>query len=383
MTDGATILVVEELVTLAAVAEQRYRSLLDGANDAIAVLGPDGLIREVNQRWVEMTGHPREQLVGHHPGDFAPSGKQDESILIFNQTVKSGRTPPIEFATPGGSSVLLEFTSATVDVSGEQLVLTIGRDVTGRSRLEDRSRQAQKLEAVAQLAGGVAHAFNNVLTAILGFSELMMSGLSSDDPIRADVLEVQKAGERAVSLTRQLLAFSRKYALQPKVIDISAIIAGMKSKVEGLIPECVISTLSLATTACVTRMDQTQFEQIVVNLVTNAADAMPRGGQLTIETGNVTLDDRCHERHLSVAPGAYVMLTVRDTGVGMDEAISRRIFEPFFTTKGAGKGTGLGLAMVLGIVGQSQGDVAVHSEPGRGSTFRIYLPQVASPTPEM
>jgi PAS domain S-box-containing protein len=358
-------------------SEQRYRTLLETANDYIAILSPDGTVREMNHRWVELTGLPHEQLIGRNVREFAPAGKEDENLRSYTEAVASGgaRTA-VEIATVEGSTVLIEFSRTRVDVGGEPLVFTIGRDVTEQRRLEEHARQSQKLEAVGQLAGGIAHDFNNLLTAILGFSDLMLSGMTVDDPGRADLVEIKNAGERAAGLTRQLLAFSRKQILQPTVLNINDIIAEMESMLKRLIFEDVDLGVALNPQLGLVKMDPTQLEQILVNLATNASDAMPHGGKLMIETANVTLDAQYQQRHLPVAPGEYVMLAVSDTGVGMDQATIRHIFEPFFTTKGVGHGTGLGLATVYGIVTQSGGNIWVYSEPGRGSTFKIYLPQV-------
>ncbi len=243
-------------------------------------------------------------------------------------------------------------------------------------QLEKQLRQAQKLEILGQLSGGVAHDFNNLLTVILGSSDILLMDLDPNDPLRAEVLEIKQAGGRAAGLTQQLLAFSRKQVLQPTLLEISQLIGGMEPMLRRIVATHVDLVVSLDSEVGAIKMDATQLEQLVVNLVVNAADAMPRGGKLTVETSNVALDEHYRKHHLPVAPGEYVMLAVSDTGVGMDEATSQRIFEPFFTTKEVGKGTGLGLATVYGIVKQSGGDIWVYSEVGHGSTFKIYLPRV-------
>jgi PAS domain S-box-containing protein len=364
-------------------SERRYRTLLESANDYIAVFTPEGIVREMNRQWVEFTGLPHERLVGRHIREFAPAGKEEDHARMCQAMFAGGvtRMPAVEIAAPNGPSVFIEFSSTLVEIADERLVFTIGRDVTQQRLLESQLRQAQKLEAVGQLAGGVAHDFNNVLTSILGFSELMLESLRPEDPMRHDMLEIKKAGLRAAGLTQQLLAFSRKQILQPKILNINSVVAAMESMLRRLIFEHVDMRVSLTPEGGMIKMDPTQLEQILVNLVVNAADAMPRGGKLTIETANVRLDEDDRQRRLRVQPGDYVMLAISDTGTGMDETTLQRMFEPFFTTKGVGKGTGLGLATVYGIVKQSGGDIWVYSEPGRGSTFKIYLPLVTARAP--
>ena len=358
-------------------SEERYRTLLESASDAIAVLTLDGIVREVNHRWEELTGLPRAQLIGRHARDLAPGRAGIETDRTFEGAVTgpADRTVSVEIAGPAGAWVLVEVTSTIVEVGGESLVLTISHDVTEHRRLEDQLHHAQKLEGIGQLAGGIAHDFNNLLTIILGFTELAMSELQAEDPARADLVEIAQAGERAAALTRQLLAFSRKQVLEPKILDLNAVVIGMEPLLRRLIFENIDLTIALPPDVDLVYMDPSQIERVLVNLVVNAADAMPRGGRLTLQTANFIVDERYQRGHLPVAAGAYVMLAVIDTGVGMDAATSSRIFEPFFTTKGPDKGTGLGLATVYGIVKQSGGDVWVYSEPGMGTTFKIYLPR--------
>ena len=251
------------------------------------------------------------------------------------------------------------------------------QDVTERKVLEEQVRQATKMEAVGRLAGGIAHDFNNLLTVINGYTELLMDKFASDDRVTVYLKEIAQAGDRAATLTRQLLAFSRSQVLTPQVLDLNAVVTNLGKMLKRMIGEDIELSTVLDPALGRVKADPGQIEQVIMNLVVNARDAMPRGGDLTIETSNVELDETYARNHVTVKPGPHVMLAVADTGVGMLPETQAHIFEPFFTTKEQGKGTGLGLATVYGIVKQSGGSIWAYSEPGQGSVFKIYLPTVS------
>jgi PAS domain S-box-containing protein len=357
-------------------AEQRYRALLDNARDAISVLTPGGVVLEANRAWERLLGVPREHALGRNVADFAPdpkSGLQSEYDKAVAQ--RGGSVPPSLIRRPDGTEIQVELSRTAVEIAGEKFILSIGRDVTDRLRLEEQFRQAQKMEAIGSLAGGIAHDFNNLLSVILSYTELALGDLKPGNPLREDLEQVKRAGERSCDLTRQLLAFSRQQLLQPQILDLNAILAGMEKMLRRLLGEAVQLSLLTFTNIGRVYVDRGQIEQVVMNLAVNARDAMPSGGKLSIETGNVDLDAVYAAQHHGLTPGPYVMLAVTDTGTGMDAATRARIFEPFFTTKEMGKGTGLGLATVFGIVTQSHGHIWVYSEPGKGTTFKIYFPR--------
>jgi two-component system cell cycle sensor histidine kinase/response regulator CckA len=277
-----------------------------------------------------------------------------------------------------GSIITVEVTAHDFDFEQRSARLVLANDVTERLRLEEQLRQSQKMEAIGRLAGGVAHDFNNMLSVILSYGEILLADMKPGEPMRDEVEEIRKAGKRAADLTRQLLMFSRQQVLEPKVLDLNEILSGMEKMLQRILGADVDLVTMPASSLGRVRVDRSSIEQVIMNLAVNARDAMPTGGRLTMETSNVVLDDAYARSHLGAAAGRYVMLAITDTGTGMDQATLARIFEPFFTTKEVGKGTGLGLSTVFGITQQCGGGVWAESEPGKGTTFKVYLPRVDS-----
>jgi two-component system cell cycle sensor histidine kinase/response regulator CckA len=311
-----------------------------------------------------------------HPDD------RTEVEASVGRAVAGERDYALEFRTiwPDGSPHWVQGRAqVSYEADGKPLrLLGIAIDITARKSLERRFEQAQKMEAIGQLAGGIAHDFNNLLTIINGVSELALAQVTEGEQLYKDLQEIRRAGERAAALTRQLLAFSRRQILQPQVLNLNTVVAGLESMLRRLIGEDIDLVVVPAPGVGRVKADPGQMEQVITNLAVNARDAMPEGGQLTLELRNVEIDELYGRQHdVVLLPGFYVMLVLSDTGVGMDEVTRRRMFEPFYTTKASGKGTGLGLSTVYGIIKQSNGFIWVYSEVGRGTSFKIYLPQVA------
>ncbi|HEY5885700.1 MAG TPA: PAS domain S-box protein [Pyrinomonadaceae bacterium] len=387
--------ITERLRAERALAEQRVflRQVIDLIPHFIFAKDREGRFTLVNQAIAEAYGTTVEGLLGKRDSDFNPNKEEVDRFRRDDQEVMNTRQEkfiPEEVITDVKGNIRWLQTIKRPIISPDNTVsqtLGVATDITTRKqaeeallRSEEQLRQSQKMEAVGQLAGGVAHDFNNLLTAINGYSELSLRRLSPENPHYRNLSEIKKAGERAASLTRQLLAFSRKQILQPKVLDLNQVVVQTKAMLHRLIGEDIDLLVTLTPELGKVKADPNQIEQVLMNLSVNARDAMPKGGKLIIETDNVDIDKGYADDHVSVRPGRYVILAVSDTGCGMDAATQQRVFEPFFTTKEVGKGTGLGLATVYGIVKQSEGNIWVYSEVGCGTTFKIYLPCIDSAT---
>jgi PAS domain S-box-containing protein len=363
------------------VSERRLRTLFDTVNLIVLGLDAEGRVAYANPFLLKLTGYTADQALGSDWFErFLPVAQRPRMHSVFRELIEREFHPHYQnpIVTRTGEERMIAWHNTVVrDAQGRATgTLSIGEDITDHALLEEQFRQAQKMEALGQLAGGVAHDFNNLLTVINGYSELVMSQLDPADPMIEDLELVKRAGERAAALTRQLLAFSRKQVLQPKLLDLNLVVADVDKMLRRLIGEDIELVTVLERNLKGVRADAGQIEQVLMNLAVNARDAMRGGGKLTIETCNVELDESYAASHADAKPGQYVMLAISDTGTGMSAATQARMFEPFFTTKEQGKGTGLGLATVYGIVKQSDGHINVYSELGQGTTFKVYLPAV-------
>jgi PAS domain S-box-containing protein len=362
--------------------ETYLATIVDSSADAIVANDLHGTITSWNKAAETIFGYTADEMVGASVMRLVPAEKHDEERQVLGQIGRGEQVKSLETRRLTKQRKVLQISltvSPILDATGAIIGASkVMRDITEQRTLEQQFQQAQKLEAIGRLAGGVAHDFNNLLTAISGFGRFVLDSFDPDDERRADVDQILQAADRASALTRQLLAFSRKEVVQPVVVHLNDAVVGTHKMLQRLIGEHIEVDLALADDAGAVHADPGQINQIIMNLAVNARDAMPNGGCLTIETANVDLDASFASTHGPVEPGPYVMLAVTDTGVGMGEDTRRRLFEPFFTTKERGQGTGLGLATVFGIVKQSAGYLYVYSEPGQGSTFKIYLPRLAA-----
>jgi PAS domain S-box-containing protein len=353
-------------------SEMRFRMLAEATFDGV-VISVDGIIREANQGLAEIFGCTIDGAVGRPVLDFVDP---DSWLDVKSRMIQGTGVYECIGRHSSGRKVYLEVAAKKYTYKGEAARITAIRDVTERRLLEKQFRQAQKMEAVGRLAGGVAHDFNNLLTVIMTYTEMLAEDLSGNDSKREDLGEIRKASEAAASLTRQLLAFSRQQVVEPKLVLLEDVLTNADKMLRRLIGEDVELVTTVGSDRCSVMIDPHQLEQVIMNLAVNARDAMPAGGKLTLETSIVELDAQYAKDHWPAVAGRFAMLAVSDTGVGMDEETRARIFEPFFTTKEVGKGTGLGLATVYGIVKQSNGFIWVYSEPGEGTTFKLYFPLV-------
>ncbi|MBW1999291.1 MAG: response regulator, partial [Deltaproteobacteria bacterium] len=361
-------------------SEEKFRKAIQSAPIWIAISTLDeGRFLEVNEAFLNMTGFKREEIFGHTYRELKIWYDLDDRERFASELRKEGylRDFKAQLRTKAGDVMDAVINADLIHLEGQQAIISVVQDMTEHNRLEQQLRQAQKMEAIGRLAGGVAHDFNNILTTIMGNAQLALMEIDKGTPVLNEVQEVIKAGEKAAALTRRLLAFSRKEVVQPRILDLGEVIQGTEKMLRRMIREDIELEAILPPDLWKIYADPAQADQVIMNLVVNASDAMPQGGKLTVEVANTILGSDYLKSHgLEGEPGPYVMLAVTDTGIGMDPETISRIFEPFFTTKEKGKGTGLGLSTVYGIMKQNRGYVWAYSEPGKGTTMKCYFPAV-------
>lgn len=360
-------------------SEEKFSRAFRSSPDSIAITTlEEGRYIDVNDGFLLATGYSREEVIGRTARDLNVWSDPAVRGLMVGLLREHGQIRDFEFhfQTKSGETRIGLRSAELIELNGETCIIGITRDITNRVRLEEQLRQSQKMEAVGQLAGGVAHDFNNLLGVILGYAELLEDDAQLGARQSEMIQQMRKAAQKAALVTRQLLAFGRKQILELAVFDLNTVVGEGQNLLRRLIRENIELEFRPCAQPALIRADRTQVDQVLMNLAVNARDAMPQGGKLTIEISNADLDEAYAQSHYPVQPGRYVVITVTDTGVGMDEKTQARIFEPFFTTKGRDEGTGLGLATVYGIVKQSGGYIWVYSEVARGTVFKIYLPRV-------
>jgi PAS domain S-box-containing protein len=385
--ERAQALAREEAAKAQVRAEARFRELLEAAPDAILEIDRDDHILLVNAATESLVGYSREELIGKPVDRLIPERCREVYTRLRAACLGQPSSRPVgpeelSARRKNGSELFVEMNLSRIETEQENRITCIIRDITERKHLEEQLRQSQKMEAIGRLAGGVAHDFNNLLTIIGGYSQMLVDGTKPRDPARRDLEAILEAAGRASALTRQLLAFSRRQIVQPKVLDLNRLVGKMHRLLRPVIGEDIELKLVMKKSLGRVKADPGQLEQVLMNLAVNARDAMPRGGELVIETSETEAGGEAARPELDLRPGPHIVLTIRDTGQGMDTETKSHLFEPFFTTKGRGRGTGLGLSTVYGIIKQSGGDIAVDSEVGQGTTFRIYLPAFEAPPKE-